>query len=192
MMSNELVEASIALERFCLSFRVDLEESIEWSRAFESPDEDFAFASGEIWSNSLGSNSLIIEKIHGDNLLTTLVALKYSIRSLKQMPGMEAQIPVGGWCQWMRGYWSRLDSDASTPDDELICSSLMPALLVEGKSGWVAAYRHGEAQILEVGERSGTLSYWSAINPDDLCASIDAITLQLGNAIRSQLRRAPT
>jgi hypothetical protein len=188
MMDAEIVKSSIAFERFDLDFRVEVAESIEWTRSFDPPGvKGLVFAAGEIWISSSGASTLLIEKEPGANLIATLSTLKQAVRSLRAIPGLDARIPRGGWCHWMRGYWDRLNSDAGSQDDEATYNLLIPAMLVDGKSGWIAAYRYGEDRVLEAGTRSTSLSVWSAVDPDALSVSIDAACSLLSDAIRARL-----
>lgn len=187
-MNTEVISCSLPVEGFSLDFSVKLDESVEWTKAFRpNDDKGYAFASGEIWVRTATETSLLVEKEPGENLLMLLDTIVRSLRRPRLIPGLEERIPMGGWCHWMRGYWDRLDMDASMQDDEAIYDLLAPALLVEGKSGWIAAYRYGEAQVLEAGTRSTSLSVWSKVDPDVLCASIDAASSELSDAIRAGL-----
>jgi hypothetical protein len=188
MMDAEIVKSSIAFERFILDIRVGLAGSIEGTESFHPPAvENYVFAAGEIWLSSPEVDTLLIEEQSGANLITTLSMLKHAIHSMRAIPGLEERISLGGWCQWMRGYWDRLNADGIAQEDEAIYDLLIPALLVEGKSGWIAAYRYGEAQVLEAGTRSTSLTVWSKFDPGALRASIEAASSQLSDAIRARL-----
>jgi len=188
IMDAEIVETSIPFEQFNLDFRVELAESIEWTKSFDSPDvEGYVFAAGEIWLRSSEEITLLIEKEPGANLIATLSTLKHTVCSLRAITGLEERIPLGGWCHWMRGYWDRLNSDASAPDDEASYNLLIPALLIDGTSGWIAAYRYGEVPVLEAGTRRASLSVWSKFDSEALSASIDVACLRWSDAIRARL-----
>ena len=187
-MDAKIIRCSLPFEGFSLEFLVKLDESVEWTKAFlPKDDKGYAFASGEIWVRTAKEATLLVEMEPGENLLMLLDTIKRSFSRSKLISGLEERIPSGGWCRWMRGYWDRLNADASTQDDEAIYDLLAPALLVEGKNGWIAAYRYGEAQVLEAGTRSPLLSVSSGVDTDVLCASIDAASSQLSSAIRAHL-----
>jgi hypothetical protein len=186
MMDAGIIRCSLPLDGFDLDFVVKVDESIEWTKAFGPDDREYAFARGEIWVRTAEEAILLIdeEPEPGDNLLILLGSIGRTSQRSGLMPDLEEKIPLGGWCHWMRGYWDRLVSDKGAQDDGATYALLAPALLVDGKSGWIAAYRYGNVQVLEVGTRSASFSAWSEVNPDVLCASIDAASSRLSDAIR--------
>lgn len=183
------VGSQLNFETFGLELIVDLSESIERTEAFRPQGmNDFFFAVGEIWLRTEQGTVLLIEERDAGNLIATLEMLKHELGSLRPIPGIEQRIPVGGWCGWTQGYWDRLCADQSEEDDEPAYALLRAALLVDSKCGCIAAYRYGEAVILEACTRpqaSAPVSVWSRIDPDALGASIDAASSQLSDAIRA-------
>lgn len=188
MIGSGVIKCSLPFEGYSLDILVKLNESVEWTKAFlPKDDKGYAFASGEIWVRTEKAGTILVEEEPGENLLMLLDTIERRLRHPKPIPGLEERIALGGWCHWIRGYWDRLNADASTQDDEAIYDLLAPALLVEGKNGWIAAYRYGEAQVLEAGTRSTSMSVWSKVDPNILCAAIKVASSQLSDAIRARL-----
>lgn len=187
-MNAAVIRCSLPFEGFSLDLVVKLDESVEWTTAFRPKDNnDYVFASGEIWVCTARERTLLVAEEPGENLLMLLDTIGRSFRRSRPISGLEERIPLGGWCHWIRGYWDRMNADAGAQDDEATYDLLIQALLVEGRSGWIAAYRYGEARVLEAGTRNTSVSVWSKIDPDALCASIDSASFQLSNAIRAHL-----
>lgn len=187
-MDEEIINCSLPFDGFSLDCVVKLDESVEWTKTFRPKHgEGYAFASGEIWVRTATDTARLIEEEPGENLLMLLDTIERSVKRSRPIPGLEAKIPLGGWCHWMRGYAHRLNTDAIAQDDDATYGLLIPALLIEGKSGWIAAYRYGEANIFEAGTRSTSLSVWSKVDSGALCTSINAASSKLSNAIRARL-----
>jgi hypothetical protein len=188
MMDASIINCSVPFEGFSLDFLVKLEESVEWTEAFRPKHgEGYVFASGEIWVRTVRDRTLLVEAEPGENLLMLLHTIERRFRRLRPIPGLEERIALGGWCHWIRGYWGRLNADASTQADEETYDLLSPALLVDGKNGWIAVYQYGRIQVLEAGTRSTSISVWSEVDPDIVCASINAVASQLSDTIRTLL-----
>lgn len=191
MMDREKISCSLSFEAFGLELIVGLNESVECTEAFRPPGvDDFIFAVGEIWLRTEKVTALLVEERDAGNLVATLEMLRHELGSLRAISGLDQRIAMGGWCEWTYGYWERLRADCCTEDDESTYDSLRAALLVDSKSGCIAAYRYGEAVILEACIRpqtSTSLSVWSKVDPGALCASINAASSQLSNAIRARL-----
>lgn len=191
MMDRKKIRCSLNFEVFDLELIVGLDESVEYTEGFRPPGVDgFIFAVGEIWLRTEKATCLLVEERDAGNMMATLEMLKHELGSLRAIPGLDQRIEMGGWCEWTHGYWERLRADCATEDDESTYDLLRAALLVDSKSGCVVGYRYGEAAILEACLRPQTsisVSVWSKIDPNAVCASIDAASSQLSNAIRARL-----
>jgi hypothetical protein len=188
MMEAGTITYSLELPGFFIDFDVKKESSLAETAAYHLPDcPDFVFAVADTWLRLENSRHLIASEFHTDNLIETLRTLAARLRTLISMPVVE-KIPRGGWCEWMDGYWNRLKSDCSTPEDEVIYDLLIPMSVMESREGYVAAYLYNREPILEVAARPESehvpVSVWCTFNPERLALEVDALRGAIAQYLR--------
>ncbi len=191
MMNPEILKFSLNFEHFSLDLHINVEASIADTEGFRPPGiHDFVFAVGEIWLRTADTSRLLIEEINAGNLIIMLEELNKKLLCRLSDLKFERYIFLGEWCQWMNGYWERLHNDRSTKDDDAIYDELIPALISEGKYGYIAVYQYKEFSVLEAGTRApadADLCFYTKFNPKILSNSLKVLAVQIKDAIQIHL-----
>lgn len=194
MMAAEILTLSLEVGTFSFDFRVSLDASIESTTSFQPPGvEGFAFAVGEIWLRSADASALLVEEANAGNLIETLRTLERRVATMRSNPEFEQVIPVGGWSQWMTGYWERLNADRGMADDEKVYDLLAASLVVDGKAGYIAAYQHGKVAVIEACTRPAVgspMCLSSVTEPAAFCESVRRLSMELHRALRARVKGA--
>lgn len=134
---------SLELNAFSIEFDVHGNFSVDETSSRHYPDApNFVYAGADIWVSFRGVRHFVISKFATGNLIETLHTFGKKLRSISTTPTLSGniKIPRGGWCDWMREYWDRIDRDCSTPDDEENYELLIPFDLISGRGGHFCAY----------------------------------------------------
>jgi hypothetical protein len=187
-MDNKTLSFTLPLIGFGLEFRVDVKASIESSSDLCPQGVfDYVFAVGEIWLMTSTTTILLIDRFSTGNIVEILRELYKRLADERSMRELKRQISMGGWCEWMKGYWTRLQEDMSSADDEVIYDSLRPALFVEGGSGRLAVYRYGDVVVLEACPNALNRVSFNVISKetsDELRISINTLISQIVSVVR--------
>ncbi|MCM5682966.1 hypothetical protein M8A51_25875 [Schlegelella sp. S2-27] len=169
---------TIDLSTFCLDFIVDVEASRAQSKALRPPGvSNFVFAVAEIWIRTGGQTVLFVEQWTVGNLVEVLNAMVRQVREPSDVAA-EDYIPMGGWCEWMKGYWKRLEANAVKAEDEQTYDILRKFLLLDDPLGCVALYKHGDSTVIEVcSQDTASVSFqlYSIIDKDKFLGSIHEV-----------------
>ena len=192
MMAAEVLTRSLALGTFSLDFRVSVDASVESTTFFQPPGvEGYVFAVGEIWLRTMDETALLIEEANAGNLIETLRALDRRVATMRSHPELEKVIPIGGWSQWMTGYWERLNADRGLTNDDEVYDLLITSLVVDGKAGYMAAYQHGNVAVIEACTRSvvggSSICRSSVTEPRVFCESVRSLSTELCEAIHARM-----
>lgn len=164
-MNNEMFAYSLKFAQFSIDFDIKTLRSIELTRRFDSHGPDFVFAVSEIWLQIGTTRYLIIPSNNPGNLIEELEDFSTQLLDPVSAPNLEKLIPQGGWCEWMRGYWDRLNNDCNTASDEITYELLISCSLMESREGHIAVYRYNGIPTIEVGTRpeegSNSINVWS-------------------------------
>lgn len=164
-MNNEKFTYSLGFAQFSIDFDIQKRRSIELTRQFDSHGPDFAFAVSEISLQIGTTRYLIISSNNPGNVIEELGDFSAKLLNPVSVSNLEKLIPQGGWCEWMRGYWDRLNNDCNTVSDEATYDLLISFSLMESREGHIAAYRYNGIPTIEVGTRpeegSNLINVWS-------------------------------
>lgn len=156
---------SLRFAQFAIDFDIEKLRSTELTRRFNSHGSDFAFAVSETWLQIGATRYLIIPSDNPGNLIEELKEFSAQLLNPVSVPNLEKLIPQGGWCEWMRGYWDRLNNDCNTASDEITYDLLISFSLMESREGHIAAYLYNGIPTIEVGTRSeegrNSINVWS-------------------------------
>ena len=134
---------SLELNAFSIEFDVHEDLSMDETSSRHYPDApNFVYAVADIWVSVRGVRHFVISQFATGNLIETLRTFGKKLRSISAMPTLSGniKIPRGGWCDWMREYWDRIDRDCSMPDDDENYELLIPFDLIIGRDGHFCAY----------------------------------------------------
>lgn len=188
VMDSKMPTFSLSLVGFDLEFRIDVRASIESTGDIRPQGvSDYVFVVGEIWLMTPTVTILLIDRFSAGNIVETLRELNKRLADERPMREIEEQISVGGWCEWMNGYWTRFQEDLASSDDEVIYDKLRSALFIEGDCGRLAVYRYGDVVVIEACQSTlnrSSFSTFSKESSNELQASINKLISQILSEVR--------
>lgn len=190
MMRKTTINYSLDFGRFSLEIVVDITSSIEQTLAFNTAPSDFVFAIGVFKLRFAQREHLLVSELQAGNLVQTLAELANAFSNAKHPDNVEQLIEKGGWCEWMRQYWMRVNSDGILPLDELQYSQLIPLAVLTGRQGHIAFYKYDNDNVLEVATRTGEdiepVSVWVLVDS----RAAESIVRQTRDQIVDDVHRA--
>jgi hypothetical protein len=150
MMKNVANIFELKFEAFRVGFDLDVERSAQFSEDYSAVGPDFVFAVVTTWIRSRNTENLLDSESMPGNFL---VESELFLRDLMNPSGsevLERHIKCGGWGEWMRGYWERIEQDCATSTDEETYEKLQQLSAWTGDNGDVVVYKYGGRNIVEV------------------------------------------
>ncbi|HEY0065020.1 MAG TPA: hypothetical protein VGC21_23075 [Telluria sp.] len=139
---------------FQIVFDLDIQRSVEYSSVFALGRRDFFFAVVLTWVKIGGAKTLIDAAEFPGNFLEDSKFLEEAIASPGLICNGERIFEPGGWWNWMKGYWSRIEHDSATEEDERKYDEMFRASAWNSDNGDIAIYKYGENHILEIFART--------------------------------------
>ncbi len=144
---------SIKFSSFSIDFVIKIPESVEMTKKFYKPGSNFIFAVAEIWVRNCKYEYCIMDAVRPGNFFEDIKELRKRLTTSFDVARLEYFMPQGGWCEWMCGYWHRLNEDCSRKKDENIYKVLIELSVFESRSSQLAIYLYNGSATIEIGSR---------------------------------------
>jgi hypothetical protein len=138
---DEIIMYALEFREFSIEIDVDVTRSTEDTLALSTGKTgDAVFVSGDVWLRSGGARHLIINHCDAPNLLDLLEDLANAFRRPPSLPEYEALEDGGSVCAWMEQYWSRVEEERTSLEDEENHERLLPLFIVANGARGIAVY----------------------------------------------------
>lgn len=183
----------IDLDEFAIDFRLNILESVEIAEGFTGTESNFAFAVVGVWLRDVTGEYLIIDAFRPGNFLEVIMAFQERMTAPHDATLLKRIFPLGGWCEWMSGYWRRLQEDRNLESDEIDYEESIPLSFMESRIGHIAVYLYDQSQIIEIGTRGFADKsphwVWSRFDADYVLKNLRHIYSEMSKDIQGQVAR---
>ena len=191
-MPNEIIMYALEFREFSIELDVDVTRSTEDTlELLAEKSGDSAFVSGDVWLRSGGARHLIITQFNAPNLLDLLEDLANAFRRSPSLPEYEALEDGGGVCAWMEQYWSRVDEERTTLDDEENYERLLSLFIVANGARGIAIYTRAGVLTVEAAglteDRGVPTRVLESFSPDAVVFDVMQLQEAIGDLVLKRI-----
>lgn len=191
-MPNEIIMYALEFREFSIELDVDVTRSTEDTlELLAEKSGDSAFVSGDVWLRSGGARHLIITQFNAPNLLDLLEDLANAFRRSPSLPECEALEDGGGVCAWMEQYWSRVDEERTTLDDEENYERLLSLFIVANGARGIAIYTRAGVLTVEAAglteDRGVPTRVLESFSPDAVVFDVMQLQEAIGDLVLKRI-----